>query len=84
MDSDNPVGDAEYIVAKAIRDGAIDATLDHANGWLVSKATADVYSTNEPQIAFDSRIVFCLTMHNEALRALRFPQDLRNKESVAT
>ncbi|KAM3376789.1 putative 26S proteasome non-ATPase regulatory subunit 3 isoform X3 [Capsicum galapagoense] len=83
-DSDNPVGDAEYIVAKAIRDGAIDATLDHANGWLVSKATADVYSTNEPQIAFDSRIVFCLTMHNEVLRALRFPQDLRNKESVAT
>ncbi|KAJ8572217.1 hypothetical protein K7X08_008728 [Anisodus acutangulus] len=75
--------DAENIVANAIRDGAIDATLDHDNGWLVSKANGDVYSTNEPQIAFDSRIAFCLNMHNEALRALRFPRNLRNKESVA-
>ncbi|XP_009628274.1 putative 26S proteasome non-ATPase regulatory subunit 3 isoform X2 [Nicotiana tabacum] len=84
LDSENPVDDAENIVAKAIRDGAIDATLDHANGWLVSKATGDVYSTNEPQIAFNSRIAFCLNMHNEAVRALRFPQNLRNKQSAAT
>ncbi|KAK4378293.1 hypothetical protein RND71_000155 [Anisodus tanguticus] len=83
LDFENPVDDAENIVAKAIRDGAIYATLDHDNGWLVSKANGDVYSTNEPQIAFDSRIAFCLNMHNEALRALRFPQNLRNKESVA-
>ncbi|CAN4107339.1 unnamed protein product [Withania somnifera] len=84
LDFENSVDDAENIVAKTIRDGAIDARLDHANGWLVSKATGDVYSTNEPQIAFDSRIAFSLNMHNETLRALRFPQDLRNKESVAT
>ncbi|OIT29194.1 putative 26s proteasome non-atpase regulatory subunit 3 [Nicotiana attenuata] len=84
LDSETPVDDAETIVAKAIRDGAIDATLDHANRWLVSKATGDVYSTNEPQIAFNSRIAFCLNMHNEAVRALRFPQNLRNKQSVAT
>ncbi|XP_049415663.1 probable 26S proteasome non-ATPase regulatory subunit 3 [Solanum stenotomum] len=83
LDFENTVGDAENIVAKAIRDGAIDATLDHANGWLVSKATGDVYSTNEPQIAFDSRINFCLNMHNEALRALRLPRGLINK-GVAT
>lgn len=83
LDFENTVGDAENIVAKAIRDGAIDATLDHANGWLVSKATGDVYSTNEPQIAFDSRINFCLNRHNEALRALRFPRGLINK-GVAT
>ncbi|MCD7456479.1 26S proteasome non-ATPase regulatory subunit 3 [Datura stramonium] len=79
LDSENTVDDAENIVAKAIRDGAIDAKLDHANGWLVSKATGDVYSTNEPQIAFDSRIAFCLNMHNEAVRAFRFPENLRNK-----
>ncbi|KAI7752915.1 hypothetical protein M8C21_000074, partial [Ambrosia artemisiifolia] len=34
LDSPNPVADAESIVSKAIRDGAIDATLDHANGWM--------------------------------------------------
>ncbi|XP_042454158.1 probable 26S proteasome non-ATPase regulatory subunit 3 [Zingiber officinale] len=79
LDSHNPVADAESIVAKAIRDGAIDATIDHADGWMVSKETGDVYSTNEPQIAFNSRIAFCLNMHNEAVRALRFPPN-SNKE----
>nr|GFA58014.1 probable 26S proteasome non-ATPase regulatory subunit 3 [Tanacetum cinerariifolium] len=72
LDSPNPVADAESIVSKAIRDGAIDATLDHANGWMVSKETGDIYSTNEPQLAFKSRIALCLNMHNEAVRALRF------------
>ncbi|XP_026396608.1 probable 26S proteasome non-ATPase regulatory subunit 3 [Papaver somniferum] len=80
LDSPNPVADAESIVAKAIRDGAIDATLDHANGWMVSKETGDVYSTNEPQSAFNSRIAFCLNMHNEAVRALRFPPNSHKKE----
>jgi 26S proteasome regulatory subunit N3 len=28
--------DAEYIVAKAIRDGVIDATIDHENGFMKS------------------------------------------------
>lgn len=50
LDSVNPVADAESIVAKAIRDGAIDATSDHANEWKVSKETGDVYSTNKPQV----------------------------------
>ena len=28
--------DAEYIVAKAIRDGVIDASIDHENGYMKS------------------------------------------------
>ncbi|XP_031127943.1 probable 26S proteasome non-ATPase regulatory subunit 3 [Ipomoea triloba] len=83
LDSKNPVADAESIVAKAIRDGAIDAILDHGNGCMVSKETGDIYSTNEPQIAFNSRIAFCLNMHNEAVRALRFPpNNQKEKESA--
>lgn len=82
LNSANPVADAESIVAKAIRDGAIDATIDHKNGYMVSKETGDIYSTNEPQNAFNSRIAFCLNMHNEAVRALRFPPNThREKES---
>lgn len=69
LDSANPVADAESFVAKGIRDSANDATFDHANGWMVSKETGDIYSTNEPQIAFNSRIAFCLNMHNEAVQA---------------
>ncbi|XP_010920092.1 probable 26S proteasome non-ATPase regulatory subunit 3 [Elaeis guineensis] len=83
LDSQNPVADAESIVAKAIRDGAIDATIDHSNGWMVSKETGDIYSTNEPQIAFNSRIVFCLNMHNEAVRALRFPPNSHKEKESA-
>ncbi|CAK7329466.1 unnamed protein product [Dovyalis caffra] len=83
LDSPNPVADAESIVSKAIRDGAIDATLDHANGWMVSKETGDIYSTNEPQIAFNSRITFCLNMHNEAVRALRFPPNSHKEKESA-
>ncbi|XP_071697082.1 probable 26S proteasome non-ATPase regulatory subunit 3 isoform X1 [Rutidosis leptorrhynchoides] len=83
LDSPNPVADAESIVSKAIRDGAIDATVDHANGWMVSKETGDIYSTNEPQMAFNSRIAFCLNMHNEAVRALRFPPN-SHKEKEST
>ncbi|KAL5185818.1 putative 26S proteasome non-ATPase regulatory subunit 3 [Glycine soja] len=79
LNSASPVADSESIVAKAIRDGAIDASLDHANGWMVSKGTGDIYSTNEPQLAFNSRIAFCLNMHNEAVRALRFPPN-KDKE----
>ncbi|XP_034228098.1 probable 26S proteasome non-ATPase regulatory subunit 3 [Prunus dulcis] len=83
LDSPNPVADAESIVAKAIRDGAIDATLDHTNGWMVSKETGDIYSTNEPQAAFDTRIAFCLNLHNDAVRALRFPPNSHKEKESA-
>ncbi|KAM7259268.1 hypothetical protein ACFE04_015009 [Oxalis oulophora] len=83
LDTPNPIADAESIVAKAIRDGAIDAAIDHENGWMVSKETGDIYSTNEPQTAFNSRISFCLNMHNEAVRALRFPPNSHKEKESA-
>lgn len=43
---------AEYICAKAIRDGVIEASIDHDKGWLVSTEVLDVYSTEEPQNTF--------------------------------
>ena len=30
----------------------------------------DVYTTNEPQQAFQRRITFCLDVHNEAVKVL--------------
>lgn len=64
--------DTELIVAKAIRDGAIEAELDHENGWMTSKTVVDIYSSNEPQSAFHARIAFCLDLHNESVRAMRY------------
>lgn len=42
--------DAEYICAKAIRDGGIDAVLDHEGGFLATRELTDLYSTSEPQV----------------------------------
>ncbi|KAL2915856.1 26S proteasome non-ATPase regulatory subunit [Polyrhizophydium stewartii] len=75
--------DAEYIVAKAIRDGVIDATIDHEKGFMKSNENPDIYSTTEPQSAFHQRISFCLGLHNESVKALRFPKSDANKD-IAT
>ena len=58
---------AEYIVAKAIRDGVIEATLDHERGYMKSKDVGDVYATREPGDAFHARIQACLTLHDESV-----------------
>jgi len=72
--------DAEFIVAKAIRDGVIEAELDHQSGTMRSRDTSDVYATREPQIAFNQRIEFCLDLHNHSVKAMRFPPKSYNKE----
>jgi len=71
--------DAEYIVGKAVRDGVIEARVDHSNGWMISQARAassggsiegleGVYATAEPQEVFTKRIRFCLDLHNESVK----------------
>ena len=42
------VEETEQIVAKAIRDGVIDAIVDHDNQWMRSQETSDVYTSNDP------------------------------------
>lgn len=65
--------DAEFIVAKAIRDGVIEASINHEKGYVQSKEMIDIYSTREPQLAFHQRISFCLDIHNMSVKAMRFP-----------
>ncbi|KAG8461885.1 hypothetical protein KFE25_013904 [Diacronema lutheri] len=67
--------DVECIVAKAVRDGVIDAEIDHAAGVLISKEVDDLYATLEPQLAFHKRTSFCLNVHNDAVKAMSFPPD---------
>lgn len=59
---------AEYIVAKAIRDGVIEATLDHEHGFMKSKEMGDIYATREPGEAFHERIRACLALHDESVK----------------
>ncbi|KAI6365674.1 hypothetical protein MCOR25_005282 [Pyricularia grisea] len=71
---------AEYIVAKAIRDGVIEATLDREHGYMRSKEVGDVYATREPGEAFHDRIRACLALHDESVKAMRFPMNQHRLE----
>ncbi|CAG9854367.1 unnamed protein product [Phyllotreta striolata] len=72
--------DAEFIVAKAIRDGVIEAILDPQGGYMRSKESTDIYCTKEPQLAFHQRISFCLDLHNQSVKAMRYPPNAYGKE----
>lgn len=71
---------AEYIVAKAIRDGVIEASINHEKGYMETKRAGDVYATREPADAFHERIRACLTLHDECVKAMRFPMNMRREE----
>ncbi|XP_066949823.1 probable 26S proteasome non-ATPase regulatory subunit 3 [Macrobrachium rosenbergii] len=72
--------DAEFIVAKAIRDGVIEAVIDHEHGYMQSKETVDIYCTREPQSVYHQRISFCLDIHNQSVKAMRYPPKSYNKD----
>lgn len=65
----------EYIVSKAIRDGVIDARINHERGYMQSRELMDVYSTKMPQQEFDQRIRFCLALHTDSTKSMRYPSD---------
>jgi len=72
------------MVAKAIKDGAIEATIayDAATGglYMQSSETADVYRSDEPHGTFDTRIRYCLELHKSAQKALRYPPKSYTKD----
>jgi 26S proteasome regulatory subunit N3 len=67
--------DAAGIVAKAIVDGVIDATIDYDGGFVKSKQRQEVYTSCEPQKALHKRIAFCLQMRNESVKAMAYPEE---------
>ncbi|KAJ7741408.1 PCI domain-containing protein [Mycena maculata] len=74
--------DAEYIVGKAIRDKIIDGTIVHEKGWMECGGLKGGYG---PEIgeAFSKRIGYCLQLHNESVKAMRYPLNAHRKELAA-
>lgn len=72
--------DAEFIVAKAIRDGVIEAHIDHEAGFVQTRDVSDIYSSLEPMKAFNQRIKFCLELRNQSVKAMRFPPKKYSEE----
>lgn len=74
--------DAEYVVAKAVRDGVIDAVVER-NGSGAEVRTmrgGDEYITGGPWEKFDGRIRFLLELYNESVKAMRYPLNAHAKE----
>ncbi|ORX36849.1 putative 26S proteasome regulatory subunit [Kockovaella imperatae] len=72
--------DTEYIVAKAIKDGVIDATIDHVEGYMQSRVARDMYETEEPAKQFNRRVEHLTGLYNETVRAMRYPPNAHRKE----
>lgn len=63
---------AEYMVAKAIRDGVISASINHQRGYMQSLDSLNLYASETPQQSFDERIRFCMGMHDDNVKSLRY------------
>lgn len=68
------VEETEQMVAKAIRDGVIDATINHDEQFILALPKTDVYTSNDPQTILHKRIKFCMETRNDAVKALVYPQ----------
>merc|ERR1719433_2653342 len=75
----NSALEAEYIVAKAIKDGVIDALIDHNKQQMLSTEVASIYSTVNPQHMLDNRIHYCLQLHQNCVRAFRYKEEEEEK-----
>ncbi|ORM41506.1 26S proteasome non-ATPase regulatory subunit 3 [Babesia sp. Xinjiang] len=69
------VEDTECIIAKAIHDGIIEATIHHDEQYMESKGNVNLYTSDQPMMAFDKRINFCLKLHANAIQAMRYPDE---------
>ncbi|KAJ7754463.1 PCI domain-containing protein [Mycena metata] len=74
--------DAEYIVGKAIRDGVIDGKIVHERGWMECGGLKGGYGPEVGEV-FSRRIGYCLELHNQSVKAMRFPLNAHRKELAA-
>ncbi|KAJ7185558.1 PCI domain-containing protein, partial [Mycena filopes] len=75
--------DAEYIVGKAIRDGVIEGRVVHEKGWMECLAGRGKGYGSEVGEVFGRRIGYCLELHNQSVKAMRYPLNAHRKELAA-
>jgi len=71
--------DAEYIVGKAIRDGVIEGRIVHEKGWMECGGQKSTYGPEVGEM-LSKRIGYCLELHNESVKAMRYPMNAHRKE----
>lgn len=78
LDSEQTV---EYMVSRAIRDGVIEAKINHEKGYIETGGLLNIYDTEDPQDVFDQRITFVNQLHDESIMAMRYPEDNKSKNN---
>lgn len=73
------VEDTQWVVAKAIRDGVIEATLNYKTQTMVSDEMLNQYQTREPAKVLQERTDFLFNVYQDAMKAMRYPEDFANK-----
>ena len=73
--------ETKLVIMKAIRDGVFLAKIDYDTGIVESEEITDIYSTFEPQKAFNRRIDFLNTIYNEAMKGIKYPDTKDNKKN---
>jgi len=73
--------DAEYIVGKAIRDGVIEGRIVHEKGWMECGGQKSGYGPEVSEM-FSRRIGYCLELHNQSVKAMRYPLNAHRKDIV--
>lgn len=56
---------------QAIRDGVIEASVEHEKSFMQSRENMDIYCTKEPHDAFHQRITFCLDLYGQSVKVRR-------------
>ena len=80
--NDTDVNDVQGIVAKAIKDGIIDAKIDESTQSVVTTQNQDLYQSSEPADEFDKRIQFCLNCRSQCIKAMRYREEKKKKPVV--
>ena len=75
--------EAEYIIAKAIRDGVFLATINHDEKYVQSKEIKDIYSTFEPQRAYQNRILFLNNIFVESQKSMKYSNEQEQAKKEA-
>lgn len=67
------VDDAKFVVMKAIKDGVIDAIVDHSQQFMQSNATVNSYYTEEPHGQLHHRIQTAQQIYKQSMMAMKYP-----------
>lgn len=67
------VDDAEFVVLKAIKDGVISASVDHAQQFMQSKTITNAYYTEAPHAELHERIQSAQAVYRASMMSMRYP-----------